>query len=70
MIYTIRTGGRIYRVPASAFETQERLADRAWHIAKAVAAASAAPVPAPVNAALIVSNAHKAVNAKYFGMKY
>ena len=67
MIYTIRTGGRIYRVPASAFETQERLADRAWHIAKAVAAAGA---PAPVNAALIVSNAHKAVNSKYFGMKY
>ena len=68
MIYTIRTGGRIYRVPAAAFETQERLADRAWHIAKAVAAAG--PDGAPVNAALIVSNAHKAVNAKYFGMKY
>jgi len=67
MIYTIRTGGRIYRVPAAAFETQERLADRAWHIAKAFAALSDG---APVNSALLVSDAHKAVNAKYFGMKY
>lgn len=67
MIYTIRTGGRIYRVPAAAFETQERLADRAWHIAKAVAARGDG---APENVAELVSEAHKAINAKYFGMKY
>jgi hypothetical protein len=67
MLYTIRTGGRIYRVPAAAFETQERLADRAWHIAKAFAVLQDG---APVNAALLISDAHKAVNAKYFGMKY
>jgi len=36
MIHTLRYKGRMYRIPAVPFETQERLADRAWYVAKSV----------------------------------
>jgi len=56
MFHTLRYKGRMYRIPAVPFETQERLADRAWYVAKSVGdsltTVPEAPVPAPSSSQL------------------
>lgn len=75
MIHTLRYKGRVYRVPAAPFEPQERLADRAWFVAKKV---GDTPPPAAERrsggggggGAEILSESHRWANEKYFKMAY
>lgn len=74
MLQTLRYKGRMYRVPAAPFEPQERLADRAWFVAKTVGDATAtAPRGGRSGSdggAEILSESHRWANEKYFKMVY
>lgn len=74
MLQTVRYKGRMYRVPATPFEPQERLADRAWFVATTVS--DAAPEQrrggrsGSDGGAELLSESHRWANEKYFKMSY
>jgi hypothetical protein len=55
----VRINGKIFRVPRTDHETDDRLQDRTWFCAKEGAVD-----------AVTISRSHKWVNEKYFNMKY
>lgn len=66
MFSIVRYKGILYRIPKTAFETEERAHDRAWYVAKKINGTCLDQNEYEK----ILNESHMYVNKKYFGMEY